>query len=220
MREKVQRMKINKKGLDLIKEFEGCQLKAYKDAAGIWTIGWGTTNADKSITGKTIRSGMKITQETADEWLIESLDKKYMPLVMMYDDKYNWTENEASALCSFAYNIGSIKQLTDNGKRTKEQIAEKMLLYNKADGKVLRGLERRREAERKLFLTKTKSYYKKYTGSSYSIVDALKAVGVKDTSLRARAKIAEKNGIKNYDGTATQNLKMLELLKAGKLCKP
>lgn len=63
------------------------------------------------------------------------------------------------------------------------------------------------------------SYYKKYTGNSKSIVDALKSVGVKDTSIRNRQLIAEKNGIKNYLGTANQNLMLLNLLKAGKLKK-
>lgn len=64
------------------------------------------------------------------------------------------------------------------------------------------------------------SYYKKYTGKSKSLVDALKAIGVKDTSLSYRKKIAAKNGISSYSGTASQNTKMLSLLKAGKLIKP
>lgn len=153
-------MKINAEGLALIKEFEGLYLTAYQDAVGVLTIGYGVTNADASVIGRHITPGMKISRETAEEWLVECLDKKYMPLVMKYDNIYHWTENEASALCSFAYNIGSIKQLTDNGKRSKAVIAEKMLLYNKAGGKVLAGLTRRRKAERQLFL---KSSY--YTGT-------------------------------------------------------
>lgn len=63
------------------------------------------------------------------------------------------------------------------------------------------------------------SYYPKYKGLSISIVDALAAVGVKDTSKTHRAKIAAANGIKNYSGTATQNLALLKLLKNGKLIK-
>ena len=43
-------MKISQKGIKLIKEFEGCYLKAYQDSGGVWTIGWGITNADKAIT--------------------------------------------------------------------------------------------------------------------------------------------------------------------------
>lgn len=146
--------KISKIGIDLIKEFEGCRLTAYQDEVGVWTIGYGITNADKPITGTTIKSGLKISQSTAEKWLEESLNKKYLPLVMKYDTRYNWNQNEIDALVSFAYNIGSIDQLTANGSRNRSVIADKMLEYNKAGGKVYRGLTRRREAERKLFLTK------------------------------------------------------------------
>lgn len=62
------------------------------------------------------------------------------------------------------------------------------------------------------------SYYKKYTGSSVSIVDALKAIGV-DSSMNNRKKIAKANGISNYSGTASQNTQLLNLLKQGKLKK-
>lgn len=62
-------------------------------------------------------------------------------------------------------------------------------------------------------------YYKKYTGKSSSIVDALKAIGVKDTSLSARKKIATLNGIKSYSGTPAQNTTLLSKLKSGKLIK-
>lgn len=74
-------MKISENGLNLIKSFEGCRLTAYKDSVGIWTIGYGTTNADKAITGATICQGLQISQETADEWLRQSVDKKYGPKV-------------------------------------------------------------------------------------------------------------------------------------------
>ena len=69
----------------------------------------------------------------------------------------------------------------------------------------------------KLGVTGT-SYYPKYTGSSVSIVDALKAVGV-DSSKSNRTKIAKANGITNYTGTASQNTQLLNLLKQGKLKK-
>lgn len=145
---------ISKTGLALIKKFEGCRLKAYQDAVGVWTIGYGTTNSDKSITGVIIKKGLVITQEVADEWLEKSINKKYGPLVNKYDDKYDWNQNEFDALVSFAYNIGSIDQLTDKGKRSKNVISEKILLYNKAGGNVLQGLVNRRKAERELFIKK------------------------------------------------------------------
>ena len=93
--------KVSNNCIKLVKEFEGCQLKAYKDEVGVWTIGYGITNADKSITGKTIKSGMKISQATAEKWLKDSLTKKYLPLVMKYDNKYKWNQNEIDALVSF-----------------------------------------------------------------------------------------------------------------------
>lgn len=145
--------KISKTGIDLIKEFEGCHLTAYRDEVGVLTIGYGITDSDKSITGTTIKSGLRISQATAEEWLEESLNKKYLPLVMKYDTRYGWNQNEIDALVSFAYNIGSIDQLTANGSRSRDVIADKMLEYNKAGGTVYRGLVRRREAEQKLFLT-------------------------------------------------------------------
>ena len=60
---------ISQDGIDLIKKFEGCNLTAYEDIVGVWTIGYGTTNSDKRITGTDIYQGLTITQAQADEWL-------------------------------------------------------------------------------------------------------------------------------------------------------
>ena len=147
-------LQISQKGLNLIKEFEGCRLEAYKCPAGVWTIGYGTTDSDYSITKTKIRAGLKISKQKAETWLRQSVNKKYCPKVNKYNNKYHWTQNEFDAMVSFAYNLGSIDQLTANGKRTKKEIAQKMLLYNKGGGKVLPGLVRRRKAEQKLFLSK------------------------------------------------------------------
>ena len=148
-------MKISDNGLNLIKKFEGCRLTAYQDAVGVWTIGYGTTTADKAVTGTVICQGLKISQATADEWLRQSVDKKYGPKVDKYS-KYEWNQNEFDALVSFAYNIGSIDGLTVSGSRSKEEIADKILAYNKAGGKVLSGLTKRRQEERALFITLVK----------------------------------------------------------------
>ena len=145
--------KIGQKGLDLIKEFEGCRLTAYKCPAGVWTIGYGTTSADSSITGTKIYEGMTISKATAEEWLRKSVDAKYAGKVNKYMSTYNWNQCEFDALVSFAYNIGSIDQLTASGTRSRSTIASKMLEYVNAGGKRLEGLVRRRKAERELFLS-------------------------------------------------------------------
>jgi GH24 family phage-related lysozyme (muramidase) len=63
-----------------------------------------------------------------------------------------FSPHQLDALTSFDYNTGGIKKLLANGTRSKAEIAEKMLLYVKADGNRLKGLVRRRAAERHLFL--------------------------------------------------------------------
>lgn len=137
-------MKTSSKGINLIKEFEGCHLKAYKCPAGVWTIGYGHTSG--------VKEGQVITQEKALQFLKSDL-KKYEKHVESFRRKYNWNQNQFDAMVSFAFNVGSINQLTANGTRTIQQISSKILAYNKADGAELAGLTRRRQAEQKLFLT-------------------------------------------------------------------
>lgn len=135
-------MKTGQDGINLIKQFEGCRLEAYKCPAGVWTIGYGHTAG--------VIPGQKITQAQADAFLIEDLHN-FEKKVDKYS-RYGWRQNEFDAMVSFAYNVGNIDRLTANGTRSKDVIADKMLLYNKDGGKVLTGLIRRGEAERKLFL--------------------------------------------------------------------
>ena len=144
-------MIVSKKGLDLIKKWEGCRLTAYEDSVGVWTIGWGTTNSDIAITNTNIREGLKITQEEADDWLEISVNTKYAPRVEKYNHIYKFNQNQFDALVSFCYNIGSIYQLTDNGNRSIKEIASHMTAYVNAGGKRLQGLVRRREEELELF---------------------------------------------------------------------
>lgn len=145
-------MKISQKGIDLIKQFEGCRLTAYRCPAGVLTIGYGHTG--------NVAEGQTITAEYA-ETLLRSDLVKYELKVSKYEPQYNWNQNEFDALVSFAYNIGNIDQLTDRGTRSRAVIAEKILQYNKAGGRVLNGLTKRRKAERELFL----ALYKKTEGS-------------------------------------------------------
>lgn len=149
-------MKPSKNCFNLIKQFEGCKLKAYYDPVGVLTIGYGTTNADRDITGVLLSGNTIISQKIADNWLEKTVTKKYAKKVDKYQSKYKFNQNQYDALVSFAYNIGSIDQLTANGTRTKSEIGEKILLYNKAGGKTLQGLVRRRTAEQALYKKKVK----------------------------------------------------------------
>lgn len=140
-------MRTSQNGINLIKQFEGCRLEAYQCPACVWTIGYGHTSG--------VSKGMKITQRQADDFLQSDLIK-FEKKVDKYS-RYNWNQNEFDAMVSFAYNLGSIDQLTGKGSRSKDVIAKKMLLYVNAGGKRLNGLVRRREAEQKLFLTPVKT---------------------------------------------------------------
>lgn len=105
--------KISNKCLDLVKEFEGCRLTAYRDEVGVWTIGYGITNSDFKITKKIIRKGMKISKATAEKWLEESLNKKYFfLLVLEYDKQYNWdSERIRWRLSAFATTSAALSSL-------------------------------------------------------------------------------------------------------------
>ena len=141
-------------------------MEAYKCSAGVWTIGYGTTNADIGITGTTINSKTKpITKEIAEEWLNKSVNANYAPLVNKYDSIYHFTQNQFDALVSFCYNIGSIDQLVKRGNRTISEISEAILLYNKVDDKILNGLVLRRKREKELF---DKGSYSPLSSSSSS----------------------------------------------------
>lgn len=130
-------------GISLIKSMEGCRLTAYWDVNG-YSIGYGHHSG--------VNKGDTITALEAETLLINDLEV-YEREVNRASAVYNWTQNEFDALVSFAYNIGSINQLTAGNTRTKEVIAEKMLLYTKAGGKTLPALVRRRQAEHDLFLS-------------------------------------------------------------------
>lgn len=135
-------MKTSQTGIKLIEEFEGCRLTAYQDSVGVWTIGYGHT--------KNVKKGMAITKQQAEHYLIQDVEKAEKN-VASFNHIYHWNQNQFDALVSFAFNIGSINQLTANGTRSISVISEKILQYNKAGGKVLSGLTRRRKAEKLLF---------------------------------------------------------------------
>ncbi|WP_029516937.1 glycoside hydrolase family protein [Paenibacillus polymyxa] len=140
--------KISKEGLSLIKNFEGCRLAAYKPVPTeqYWTIGWGHYGPD-------VKQGMTITQTQADTMLAEDMGKyeAYVnnPAYVPVTDQL--TQNQFDALTSFCYNCGSgnLKALCKS--RTVAQIAASITKYDKAGGRVLAGLTRRRAAELALY---------------------------------------------------------------------
>ena len=135
-------------GLALIKQFEGCRLKAYKPFSyeKYWTIGWGHYGAD-------VTEGQTITQAQADATLVADLksyeasvrNAAYCPITA------SLTQNQFDALVSFTYNCGAGRLKTLCKGRTAAQIAGALPLYNKSGGKAVAGLTKRRKAEQALF---------------------------------------------------------------------
>lgn len=145
-------MKLNKAGADLIKAFEGCKLDAYKCSANKETIGYGNTFYED---GTPVKMGDKITKERAEslfELISDSFASKVKPLITA-----NLSENQFSSLVSFAYNCGiaNLKSSTllrkVNANPNDPTIRAEFEKWNKASGKVLAGLTRRRKAEADLY---------------------------------------------------------------------
>ena len=140
-------MNVSQNGLNMIKSFEGLRVKAYKavPTEKYYTIGYGHYGSD-------VTKDMTITKEKAEAFLKTDLESA-LRNVNGYQSKYNFNQNEFDALVSFAFNVGSIHQLTALGTRSKKTIANKILQYNKSGGKVIKGLVTRRQKEHDLFVT-------------------------------------------------------------------
>ena len=139
-------MKTSNEGISLIQKFEGCELEAYQCSAGVWTIGYGHT--------KDVVEGMTITKEQAEQMLVDELHEyenyinEYVTVAL--------SQNQFDALVSWVYNLGpanlkasTMLKVLNSGKY--EDVPAQMKRWNKAGGKVLEGLIRRREAEACLF---------------------------------------------------------------------
>lgn len=146
-------MQISNKGIALIKQFEGLRLTAYQDSVGVWTIGYGWTQL---VDGKPITKGMVIKPETAERLLktgLVSYENDVSKLV-----KVKLTQGQFDALVSFAYNLGThalststlLKKLNAGDY---DGAGDEFPRWNKAGGKELAGLTRRREAEFALFIS-------------------------------------------------------------------
>lgn len=141
-------MKISQDGLNLIKEFEGFSADAYLCPAGVWTIGYGHIG--------NVEEGQTVTEEEAEELLRH--DVAFAEDAVTDYVEGDLTQGQFDALVCFVYNIGAgafrtstLLYLLNQGNS--EGAAEQFLRWNKAGGKVLAGLTRRRKAERELFLS-------------------------------------------------------------------
>jgi lysozyme len=142
-------MHINERGLALIKSFEGCELDSYRCAAGVATVGFGHTGPD-------VRIPMTITQERADE-LLENDLRRFEQGVSAMVEGVPTTSDQFSAMVSLSFNIGlgafaGSTVLKRHKLKNHLGAANAILMWNRGGGKILNGLIRRREAERKLYL--------------------------------------------------------------------
>jgi lysozyme len=149
-------MKLDKKGYDLIKEFEGLKLKPYLCSASVPTIGYGSTYYEN---GKKVKlTDAPITKERADdlfEIVADDFAKRVLPLI-----KKPLTQNQFNSIVSFAFNLG-VRALQNstllrlvNINPNDANIAKEFLKWNKAGGVVVKGLTNRRIKESALYYTK------------------------------------------------------------------
>lgn len=140
---------ISDRGVELIAKYEGCRLEAYKCPAGVWTIGYGHTAG--------VVQGQKLASQREAKALLKEDLKKYGGYVIACVQKglitFPLNQNQFDALTSFCYNCGngSLQKLVSG--RDAATVADKLLAYNKAGGRELSGLTKRREEERALFLS-------------------------------------------------------------------
>lgn len=154
---------VNLKTVSLIKSFEALSLTPYKDLVGVWTIGWGTTYYPNGK--KVTKADPAISRDQADYFLMHEITEK-SAMLEQFISRIGLTlnDNEFGALVSFVYNCG-IGPVVEGGRslnqalksKNKAAIADTILIYNKGTfvgvKKTIKGLVRRRNAERQLFLT-------------------------------------------------------------------
>lgn len=147
-------MKTSQVGIELISSFEDTKLKAYDDGVGVWTIGIGTTVYPN---GNKVKKGDVCTIDQAKSYFAHDLKRFEASVNKLVEVPL--TQNQFDALVSLVYNIGQtafsnstlLKKLN---AKDYQAAADQFLRWNKGGGKVMKGLVRRREAERALFLKK------------------------------------------------------------------
>lgn len=148
-------MKLSQRGIDFIKQFEGYSEKAYPDPATggePWTIGYGTT---KYPSGEKVAKGDTITPNHAEYCLRNDVAKFEEGVSALL--KVATTQNQFDAMVSLAYNIGlgnfgKSTLLRKHNEKCYSCAAGQFPAWNRANGKVMNGLTRRRNAERALYM--------------------------------------------------------------------
>ena len=140
-------MNISDKGIELNKNFEGCELHAYKDNVGVLTIGYGHTGSD-------VAEGQTVTEEEAEEILRKDLTK-FEDYVKNYVE-CELNQEQFDALVAWTFNLGPgnlksstlLKRLNENDY---DDVPNQIRRWNRAGGEVVSGLVRRRNSEAHLF---------------------------------------------------------------------
>ena len=140
-------MKVSQDCIDLVKFFEGFEAKAYLCPASVWTIGYGRT--------RNVREGDVVNEKQAERDLLEELEE--FGEQVLNTVQVPLLQNQFDALTSWTYNLGvgnlqSSTLLKELNSRKYIAAGKEILRWNKAGGKVLAGLTRRREAEAKLWV--------------------------------------------------------------------
>lgn len=143
-------MKVSDVGRHLIEKYEGCVLHTYFDVVGVATIGYGCTGPEAKL-------GRVITQAQADQMLSDRLANEFEPAVINLTKTVPPTQGQFDAMVSLAFNVGTgglghSSVLTKHLARDWKGAAAAFALWNKAGGRVLDGLVRRRVDEAKMYL--------------------------------------------------------------------
>jgi lysozyme len=147
-------MRLNSAGIKILHDFEGLRLTSYLCPAGVWTIGYGNTFYED---GTPVRSGQTITKERAEQLFLFVVNRFASDVQNLLRRTLN--ENQFSAIVSFAYNVGIgnlrkstlLRKVNANPRDT--TIRAEFLKWNKASGRELAGLTRRRAAEAVLYFS-------------------------------------------------------------------
>lgn len=137
-------MAISATGISMIKRYEGYRNVAYQCSAGKWTIGYGHTSG--------VKAGDTCTEDQANVWLYQDIASAERSVNAMERWGYAFSQPQFDALVSFTFNCGAgnLAKLANGGQRTLLEMSEKILSYNKAGGRVLPGLIKRRSEESRM----------------------------------------------------------------------